>query len=415
MATTLAIRGGTPVRTAGWPSWPENTAEEWQARIEPALRDVYLSATEGLPGPRASEFASRFAAYCGAGYGVLTPHGTDALMAALTGALDIDGIGESGEAIVPNYTFIATASAALDRRLSLRFVDIDPDTFTILPEAVDYAAGASNSRVVIPVHMGGQPTDMDGLGRVASARGLKIVEDCAQAHGAEWRGRKVGSLGDAGAFSFQSSKNLTSGEGGMVTTNDVDVRDRVAAFMDVGRRPGGARWEYPRLGWNYRPSEYIAALLDARLGDLEPRSKVRTSGAEYLTTALGHIKGITPPRLASGATRHAYHLYMMQYDPEGFGGHTRDEFIAALHAEGISCTVGYTQPLSEEPAIQSLREKYPNLITVDPCPNVERVASRSVWLTQNVLLAEHSDLDDIVEATAKIRRAFLDDVTPVTG
>lgn len=405
MSEKLAIRGGTPVHTAGWPRWPQNTEEQWEKAVEPALRAVYLSAVEGLPGTRAKEFAANFAKYIGVEYGVMLPHGTDSLMAALTGALDIDGFSDSGEAILPNYTFIATASAALDRRFRVTFVDIHPETFTILPEAVE-AAVTPDTRVIVPVHIGGHPADMDALREIARRHGLKIVEDCAQAHGAEYKGKKVGSLGDAGAFSFQSSKNLTSGEGGMVTTNDSDIRDRVVAFMDVGRRPGGARWEYPRLGWNYRPSEYLAALLDVRLKLLEEETRRRNENGAYLIKHLEEIEGISPPKLAPYTTLHGYHLFMCTYNPEGFGGRPRGEFLEALSAEGIPCTAGYTQPLSREAGLQHLASKYPHLIKEMPCPNAEKVCASSFWFYQNMLLGTREDMNDIVEAIAKIQKAF---------
>jgi dTDP-4-amino-4,6-dideoxygalactose transaminase len=413
MSEKLAIQGGAPVRTKGWPSWPQNTEEQWREQVEPALREVYLSRVEGLPGGRAKRFAENFARYVGAEYGVMMPHGTDSIMAALTGVLDLDGFADGGEAIVPNYTFIASASAALDRRLTLAFVDIDPNTFTISPEAVEAAVDPERTRAIVAVHLGGQPADMEALRAIAGKYGLGIVEDCAQAHGAEHHGKKVGSLGDAGAFSFQSSKNLTSGEGGMVTTDSQDVRDRVVAFMDVGRRPGGARWEYPRVGWNYRPSEYLAALLDVRLAALEDETRRRNDNAAYLSKRLADVEGVTPPLLAPYTTMHGYHLYMMRYDANGFGGHTRHEFLRALQAEGISCSSGYGQPLSREAGLSHLISKYPHLVRELPCPNVEKVCAESVWFYQNMLLGPREDMDDIVEAIAKVQAAFIADGAPV--
>ncbi len=406
MKSDLALHGGKPIRTAGWPQWPQNSPELWESKIEPALRQVYLSGSEGLPGRQAKRFAQAFADFCGAAYGVMTPHGTDALMAALTGALDLDGFDGAGEIILPNYTFIATASAALDRRLSLCFVDVQPDTFTLCPEAAEAAIDPERTRAVLPVHLGGHPADMERIVQLAERHGLKTIEDCAQAHGAEMNGRKVGSMGDAGAFSFQSSKNLTAGEGGMVVANDEAIRNRVAAFKDVGRHPDGERWEYPRIGWNYRPSEYLAALLSVRLETLEAETRLRNENAAYLTRQLTDVGGLTPPRLAPYASVHGFHLYMCQYDADAFGGRSRAEFCAALRAEGIPCSAGYTEPLSESPALKRLRERRPDLIRVEPCPNVEKAAADSVWLMQNMLLAEQKDMDDIAEAVAKIRKAF---------
>jgi dTDP-4-amino-4,6-dideoxygalactose transaminase len=409
MSEKLAILGGTPVRNMQikpWSPWPLTSIKEWESEIEPRFREVYLSGAEGLGGKKSEELDERYAKYSGTNYAVFMPHGTDAISAALAGVLDLDGFGDGGEVIIPNYTFVATASAALDRKCTVAFVDIDPDNFTLAPAAVEATIRPGRTRAILPVHLGGHPANMDALRLIAEKHGLAMIEDCAQAHGAEYRGKKVGSLGDAGAFSFQSSKNLTSGEGGMVTTDDKDVRDRVYAFMNVGRAPGGARWEYPRLGWNYRPSEYLAALLIARLEKLEAQIDVRNANAAYLSKELKQIDGITPPKLSPWVTKHGYHLYCAKYNPEGFGGKPRSEFLNVLRAEGVPCSSGYGSPLSREAGMAHLARKYPHLIRELPCPVTEQVCKESVWLFQNLLLSSREDMDDIVEAIAKIQRAW---------
>ena len=404
----LAVDGGTPVRDVKqnpWPNWPDNREDDWEKEIEPALRDVYLSRSEGLPATQGEAFSSSFAAYCDGRYGIIMPHGTDAISAAISGALDLDGIGEGGEMIIPNYTFIATASAPLSVRCSLALVDVDPVSFTIQPEAIE-AAITDRTAGILPVHLGGHPADMDSINAIAKKHGLVVVEDCAQAHGAEVNGKKVGALGDVGAFSFQSSKNLTSGEGGCIVTNNVDIRDRAHAFKDVGRRPGGERWEYPRLGWNYRTSEYLAAILLKRLPTLEDQTKLRNANAAYLTDALNEIEGVTPPGWRPWVTKHGYHLYMCLYDPAAFGGKSRDEFIAALRAEGVNCTPGYQRPLTDEGALKTVMDRYPDKVKRHPCPNIEHACAHSFWFTQSMLLGSQEDLDDIVTAIHKIKSAF---------
>ena len=408
MTKKLAISGGTPVRNTKirpWQNWPIHSSEEWQEKIEPLLRQVYLSGNEGAGGTMIPRFCNEYAQYTGTSYAQFMPHGTESISAALAGALDLDGFSDGGEVIVPNYTFVATASAVLERNCRVAFVDVSPDAFTIEPDAVE-AAISSESRAILPVHLGGHPADMGTLRDIANRHGLKIIEDCAQAHGAEFQSKKVGSVGDVGAFSFQSSKNLTSGEGGMVTTNDKDIHDKVCAFMNVGRAPGGARWEYPRLGWNYRPSEYLAAILSIRLELLEEQTNLRNKNAEYLSNELDMIDGITPPRLSSWVTKHGYHLYCMKYDPEGFGGKNRDEFVKALSAEGIPCSIGYRSPLSQEPGMAHVAEKYPHLIRTLPCPNAKVVCKHSVWLFQNILLGSISDMHQILDAISKINNAW---------
>ena len=408
MSNLLAISGGSPVRNTKkhpWKTWPHRSSDQWDDKIEPLLREVYLSGNEGSGGTMIPRFSEKYAQYSGTHYAIFMPHGTESISAALAGALDLDGFSAGGEVIVPNYTFVATASAVLERNCTVCFVDVCPDSFTIDPNAIA-AAVTPNTRAILPVHLGGHPADMGRLQEIADKHALKIIEDCAQAHGAEYQTKKVGSIGDVGAFSFQSSKNLTSGEGGMVTTDDKDIHDRVCAFMNVGRSPGGARWEYPRLGWNYRPSEYLAAILLVRLELLEKQTELRNKNAEYLTNALELIDGITPPMLAPWATKHGYHLYCMKYSPDGFGGKSRSEFVNALSAEGIPCSIGYRSPLSKEPGMAHVAKKYPHLIQTLPCPNAEKICDQSIWLFQNMLLGSNTDNDHIIEAIKKINRSW---------
>jgi dTDP-4-amino-4,6-dideoxygalactose transaminase len=408
MAIQLAVSGGTPVRDTRlkpWPEWPANSEKEWEEEIAPIFKEVYLNKSEGLPATMSARFGQSFAAYCDASFGMMMPSGTTSIAAGVVAALDLDGLTDGGEVIIPNYTFIATASAPLSVRCSLAFVDIDPVSFTMSPEAVE-AAISHQTVAILPVHLGGHPADMGALLKIADKHGLKVIEDCAQAHGAEYNGRKVGSLGHVGAFSFQSSKNLTSGEGGCLLTNDKEIRDRAWAFRDVGRRPGGERWEYPRLGWNYRTSEYLAGLLLSRLPHVETQTDLRNSNATYLSKGIDAIDGLTPPRSHPWVTQHGYHLYMMLYESASFGGKSRDAFISALQAEGVPCSPGYPRPLTEEGGIRAVSDRHPHLIRRFDCPNVESTCRQSVWLHQNVLLAPKDEMDDILSAIHKIKAAF---------
>jgi dTDP-4-amino-4,6-dideoxygalactose transaminase len=409
MTDTLAIEGGTPVRdirSKPWPAWPPVSDDQWRRRIEPALREVYRSGIEGLPGPKAAEFSCQFAGYCGVKYARLLNHGTDAIAASLAAVLDLDGWAGGGEVLLPNYTFIATASAPLDRRCAIRFVDIDRQTFNMDPDALEAAIKPGRTRAIIPVHLAGHPADMERINAVAVRHGIPVIEDCAQAHGARCFNQSVGAIGTIGAFSFQSTKNLTCGEGGAVVTNNPDLDARVVAFQDVGRIPEGRRWEYHRLGWNYRPSEYLAALLMVRLEDLEAQAIKREENATYLSDQLKAIPGITPPYVAPCVDRHAYHLYCMLIEPDAFGGAPRDKVIEALEAEGVPAWAGYTCPLSDQPALKHLAERHPEAIQTTDCPNTEWVCQRSIWLAQSILLAERSDMDDIAAALAKIQRGL---------
>lgn len=405
----LAREGGAPVRDVKqhpWPKWPMVSETQWVDKLEPALKAVYLSQVEGVGGTRAVAFAESFAKFCQAKHCRLLPHGTDAIEAALVAALELENWGPSGEAIIPNYTFMATAGAALQQRMSLALVDIDPESFTISPEAIEQAIRPGKTRAIVPVHIAGHPADMDAINAIARKHDLKVIEDCAQAHGAQYRGKPVGALGDAGAFSFQSSKNLCSGEGGAVVTNDAQIDGYVHAVMNAGRAPGGARWEYPRVGFNYRPSEYVAAILGVRLEALEAETAHREKMATVLSKHLAQVKGVKPPIHKPWCTRHANHLYAMTVNPDDFGGRTRDEIVAALNAEGIPCSAGYTQPLSAARGLRNLAEQFPDAIRVLPCPVTDDVCARSIWLLQEMLLADEKSMLQVVEAMDKVQRVF---------
>ncbi len=403
----LAVDGGTPVHDTGkrpWPAWPPSNEESWK-QIEGEFRGVYLSRTEGLPNPRGLRMIEAFCEYLGAKHGVLTTSGTSALKLALGGVTGTDGLGDNGECIVPQYTFIASATAALEMGFSVRFVDVDPDTACMDPKALE-AAITDRTRVIMPVDILGCPANLDPIVEIARKHKLKVVEDACQAHGAAYKGRKCGSLGDAGCFSFQSTKNLTCGEGGFVATNSPEVYAQAVALQNVGRPPGGQFGDEQRVGYNYRPSEYLAVLLEHRLKELDARCEIRNRAAAFLTQGLKGITGLQPWRKPDYITNHAWHLYPMRYNASGFGGRSRDEFLRALQGEGVPCSPGYTAPLSEHAGIVAARKKHPELVSEMPSPNTERICAETVWLTQNMLLADEQDLADIIEAVRKIQKAF---------
>jgi dTDP-4-amino-4,6-dideoxygalactose transaminase len=405
--STLALNGGTPVhdsKARPWPEWPPSTKDEWP-RFEPGLREVFLSRTEGVPNPRGRRFAKAFCDYLGTQYGLLTTCGSAALKLALSAVTDTDGLGDNGECIVPNYTFVACATMPLEMGFSVKFVDIDPETACIDPAAVEAAIG-TRTRVIMPVDLSGHPADMERINAIARKHNLAVVEDACQSHGAAYKGKKCGGLGDAGCFSFQSTKNLTCGEGGFVTTNSQDVYKRAYALHNLGKAPPGMSLKEPHVGYNYRVSEYMATLLETRLKDMDAQMERRTRAVAYLTKELKGITGLRPAQVADYTTTHAYHLFRMIYTPSAFGGHSRDEFIEALKAEGIPCTNSYEQPLSKIGAMRAVKKRHPEMLIETPCPNVDRVIADTVGIQQATLLADDRDLADIPEAIRKVQKAF---------
>jgi len=409
----LAVEGGTPVHAGGWPTWPV-----WDEREEQALLTVLRSGRWGMTvGTEVGAFETSWAHFQEAKHCVAVVNGTSALEVALRAM----GIVPGDEVIVPAFTFIATASAVLLAGAMPIFVDIHPATFHLDPAAVE-AAITPRTRAIVPVHMGGCPADMDALLAVARGHGLQVLEDAAQAHGASWHGHRVGALGDAGTFSFQGSKNLNSGEGGAIVTNDDALYARIWSLHNVGRtlndewRTRGW-YQHEMLGFNYRLTEFQAALLRVQMTRLDEQMARRDHAAALLDRELSGIGGIRPMTRDPRVTANAYHLYMFRYDAAMFGGRTREEFLSALRAEGIPASPGYTVPLYRSPAIidavaaQRSRSGRTDQPLPAELPVTERTCtSEGVWFGQSMLLASDNDLSDIPTAIQKIHRSWLGEV-----
>jgi dTDP-4-amino-4,6-dideoxygalactose transaminase len=406
----LADSGGQPVRDTRFRPWSDYHSHNfltWLLRVRPALGKVFLSGNEGLPQPMAKEFARRWADYCGCRYGLLLPHGTDALRIALAAVLDHDGLEYGGEVIIPNLSFIATATAVLDRRLGVAFVDVDPDTLLIDPARVEEAIVPGKTRAIMPVHLFGQPADMTALSAIAQRHGLKIIEDAAQAHGAAWETGPVGSLGDAAGFSFQSAKNLACGEGGALTTNDELVFERAFSIHNVGRsRDGEARWEHFELGWNCRPTEYQAALLLERFRGFERQQETRRRNYLKLVEMLEDIPCVRPLATGRGAVKHGMNMFVMRYKREHCGGLAIDEFVRLCNAEGAPIHRGYQTTIADQPAIQKLLGKREGYFRLMPTPVAESAVKEMLYVPQNIFLGRQSDMGDVAAAIRKVREHF---------
>lgn len=378
------ILGGEPTRSSPYPQWPFFDDREKELLIRALESRVW-----GVGGKLQEEFERRFAEFQGARYALLCTSGTTALKLALKAL----GIGPGDEVIVPAYTFIGTAVAVLDINARIIYADINPDTYTLDVESVRDKI-SEKTKLILPVHLAGRPADMDSIMEFSEERGLLVLEDAAQAHGAEWRGRRIGSIGNAGAFSFQSSKNITAGEGGAVTTNSYEVASLVWSLRNVGRPMGGPWYEHKIFGWNYRITEWQAAVLIAQLERAPMLMEKRDASARYLEKLLKEVEGLEPLPSDPRVTRHAYHLYILKYDPTHFNGLPKHLFVEALRAEGIPCNPGY-RPLYT----------YEFLPPSKPLRNTEKASyEEAVWLPQNVLLGEKEDLEDIVEAVTKIKK-----------
>lgn len=392
----LAIKGGKPVRKKPFPAWPIFSKKE-----ERALLNVLRSRKWGIGGKKNEEFALKFAKYHNANFGVTCSSGTTGLIIALKAI----GINPGDEIIVPPYTFIATATAVLTVGAVPVFVDIDQKTYNINPELIEENI-TDKTKAIIPVHIGGGPAHMDKIMKIAKEHNLFVIEDAAQAHGAEWKGQKVGAIGHLGVFSFQSSKNITAGEGGIIITNNEELANKCWSYMNVGRIKGGEWYEHHVLGWNYRMTEFQASLLIAQFSRIEKLIKKRETNAKYLAKRLREIDGIEHIGAYPEVTRHAYHLFLMRYNKSYFNYLPREKFIKAINAEGNPISPGYaTGPLYRLKAMIEYKLPWLNIDYSKLFLPISEKACREggMWLPQNVLLGKKEDMDDIIEAIQKIK------------
>jgi dTDP-4-amino-4,6-dideoxygalactose transaminase len=406
----LANHGGKRVRDVRLRPWADYhgwSFIHWLFRMRPAFRRIFVSGVEGAPQPLAKQFAQQWAEHCGCRYGLLLPHGTDALRIALAAALDHDGLDYGGEVIVPNLSFIATATAALDRRFGLVFVDVEADTLLIDPQRVEEAIIPGKTRAIMPVHLFGQPANMTALRDIARRQGLKLIEDAAQAHGSAWETGPSGSLGDAAGFSFQSHKNLTCGEGGALTTNDELVFDRAYSLHNVGRsRERNERWEHVTLGWNCRITEYQAALLIERFRRFERQQETRRRNYFKLQEMLEEITCVEPLAIHPGVRKHGVHMFVMRYKLENCGGLPLEDFLQVCGAEGAPIYRGYERTITGQLAIEKLMESRPSYFRLMPTPIAEEATKELIYIPQNVFLGTERDMSDIAAAIRKVQQHY---------
>ena len=404
-AGKLAMKGGKAVRTKGWPTWPV-----WDKAAEKSVLDILRSGNwfRGS-GNTVTEFEAAYARLLGAKRCTCTVNGTNALLTAMH-ALDV-GVGD--EVIVSPYTFIATYNVIIGSVALPVFADTDPETFQLDPDTIEQRI-TKRTRAIMPVHILGIPANMDRIMAIAKKHNLVVIEDACQAWLAEWRGKKCGTIGDLGCFSFQNSKHLPAGEGGAVVGNDEKLMDQVHSYHNCGRPYGSveATSRYPIIGTNRRMTEYQAAILLNQIQRLEKDSERRWNNAQYLNTKIKDIPGIIPCKLYDGTTRAAYHLFPFRYKAEHFNNAPKAAFLRALTAEGVPCSGGYGPQYNDglmevflnsknfkrsfsKKRLKQYREEL-------NYPGNDQLIAEAVWLGQNMLLTGKRDMDDIANAIQKI-------------
>lgn len=393
----LALKGGSPLRSEAFPAWPQYDSKEIGA-----LEKVVKSGVWGTLGSEVDKFVKRFAQYQQARHGVAVTNGTVTLEVALRAV----GVGLGDEVIVPPYTFNATVSSVLIVGAKPVFADIESESYNIDPDKIEEAI-TSKTKAIIPVHIGGRPCDMDRIMEIAKKHNLYVIEDAAHAPGSEWRGQRVGSIGHAGSFSFQASKNLNAGEGGFITVCDENIYERCWSIHHCGRSLRGTIWyDHPHIGTNARMTEWQAAILNEQMDRLDGQIEKRIKNAEYLTGRLSEIAFIETMRPDERITRNSYHLFLFKYIGEKCKGLPRGKFLSALTAEGIPSSPGYAC-LYKQGMLKS--EEAKRILGTDAAyeglylDSVEKAANEEgAWLTHNLLLGEKKDIDDIADAIIKI-------------
>ncbi len=359
--------------------------------VEPVIEDddinnviEVLKSKWLVHGPVVEEFERRFANYIGVKHALAVMNGTIALYLILT-ALDI---GQGDEVIVPDFTFIATANTVLMRGAKPVFADIELDTYNIDPDDV-LEKITNKTKAIIAVHLYGHPANMKDLLEIAEDYKLYVIEDAAQAHGAEIHGIKVGSMGHAAAFSFYATKNMTTGEGGMITTNIEWIASRIRLLRDHGQE---AKYYHVTLGGNYRMTAIQAALGISQLEKLDRLNEARAKNAEYLISSLKDITSIRLPTVKPGY-KHVWHQFVIWVKDEHPLG--RDKLVEELRKRGIQTAIHYPYPIHLQPLYRALG--YPNNI----CPRATEASKHVLSIPVHPLLTKN-ELDYIIQAIKEL-------------
>ena len=397
----LALLGGNPVRREPLFSWPAHDEREVQA-VEEVVRSGDWG---GIPGRRAQAFAADFAALHGAKYGICSVNGTTALEIALKAL----GVGPGDEVIVPALTFYATASAAIFLNARVVIADVDPDTYAISPDAVEKLI-TDRTAAIMPVHLYGSIADLSAILDLARRHNVLVVEDCAHMHGGRWRGRGVGSWGDAAGFSLQQSKAMTSGEGGITLTNDGAVNEVCHSLINCGRFREGDVIRKEVLGWNYRITELQATILRVQLERLPEQNERKRANAERLENRLRELPGIELLTVYEGVTARAFYCYALKYVGAEQTGVSRQRFCEAVRAEGIPLWPGTYPPLNRLPLYTEWEQRTARYIyggEIDlrqyPTPNADRAAEQeAVLMPHHALLADEPGIEGVADAIEKV-------------
>jgi len=390
------------IKKSEFPSWPTFDEHEEKILLE-VLRSGkwWCGAPEAPEGKFVWKFQEEFAKFQDAHYCIAVANGTVAIESALFAL----GVGLGDEVIVSDYTFVASASAVVATNAIPIFCDINPETFVMDVNKIDELV-TERTKAIVPVHLGGNPVEMDTLMEFAERNDLYVVEDCAHAHGSCYKGKKLGNWGDAGTFSFQASKVLTSGEGGAIICNSRKLAENIYSYIDCGRKKGRRSYEHFVYGTNYRMAEYQAAILLMQMEKFTELHKRRNKNARYLSKRLNEVDGIKVMQPTEGTSELGWYVFPFIFDPSKFGGLNKIEFDRKLQEQGIPRVDNYPplhtltcfRDIKLKPGIDYStanwgRDKSDNQYF----PVVSDIYSRSIEFPQELLLASREQLDFVVD------------------
>jgi dTDP-4-amino-4,6-dideoxygalactose transaminase len=404
--TKLAIAGGRPLRRKPFSTWPVHSNREARSLLQ-----VLRSANWGgypFPNAHAGAFARRYAKFHGAKYGVALANGTVAIEVALK-TIDIK---PGDEVIVPAYTWEGTVGPILLLNAVPVFVDVHPDTYCLDARLIEKVL-TPKTRAILPVHLAMNFADLDAILDIAGSRKIAVIEDCAHAHGGRWRGKGAGATGDVGCFSFQSSKLMSSGEGGALITSNLEYYERAQSYVNCGRASATDEFRHRLIGFNHRITEFQAAVLEAQLERLPMQARTRQANMEHFEKRLRGTPGLAFLKRDKRITRVAAYQFVFKYLAEHFAEVPRAAFLAALELEGIPCDGLFYEPVYRSALFPVKPEEYPalswgraqpiDLKTLYHCPVSERAAySEAVWLPHHIFLGSRKDTDDIADAVLKV-------------
>lgn len=399
----LALNGGRKTKQKPFPIWPQFDERERKALDEVLESRVWWRT----PGTKTLQFENDFAKFHGAKHGIAVTNGTAALEVTMSAL----GIGPGDEVILPDFTFVATASAVLYAGALPIMVDVSPETYCI-DVSLAAAAITERTKAIIAVHMGGHPADLDALVALTQQKGIALIEDSAHAHASEWKGRRIGTHGAAGTFSFQSSKLMTAGEGGIIITSDDAFEKQARSVHDCGRMPG--EWFYSHYinGSNYRLSEWQGAMLGAQLTRLDEQTRHRHQNARMLDKLLSQVPGITPQALDRRCTRNGHYAYIFHVNTKEFAGANVERLIEAMNAEGIPNQASYP-PVHALDVFQNgeyrkrlcgSQAKESHAFLQARYPQTHCATYETIWIPQPALLGDEEDMHEIAAAWQKIRQ-----------